>query len=465
MFARKKKKQTTFSRIMRAVRIAAIACLAINLSTVYGSRELELKEANAFSVENENLDTVEASPQVEAAVDSEKVAKATQLEEEEEVEIPEEYQDYVYIAEVMLVIILSIAFDMGKESLDEKLEKAEREDLMAMIDVVFKEITILGFIGLLVYICAKTDVAQDLAEVIIGPTATAEALQESFELVHMVLFAVMVIFCIQAAACVYKAGVLQDRWKKFEKLEIKGDGLNSEGEISLVNQFVRDGYMDRTGKSLKPIYYEKDPRKLFWMEDDISHMIMWRCIRHSFLQPYGCHDTPGAVAKDGTFKIPDAGLFNFAGYLSKMMAELFETTVEIDTATWLVACIVAPLLVPVISADGFSRSGIMLVMSLLLTYAWYQLALVIFQIYINCTFDPKMYPALTDPAQTVGIFTQERRTLGVSTSPQAKRQSEPNIGFSMPPVDLGEAGTILHLKHFPTPKFKQNRKFYFSIKY
>ena len=112
-------------------------------------------------------------------------------------------------------------------------------------------------------------------------------------------------------------------------------------------------------------------------------------------------------------------------------------TVEIDTSTWLVACIVAPGLVPIISAHSFTRSVVMLVLSLILTFLWYQLALQIFQIYIDCTFDPKVYPALTDPAQTVGIFTAERRNLGVSTSPLMKAKSpKANASFNMPPMEL-----------------------------
>ena len=110
---------------------------------------------------------------------------------------------------------------------------------------------------------------------------------------------------------------------------------------------------------------------------------MWRAIRHTFLNPYGS-DLPGAVAKDGTFKVPDGGLFNFSAYLVKMMAELFESVVEIDVGTWIVSCIVAPGLVPLISADSFTRSLELLGLSIVLTGMWYKLCICIFNIYIQC---------------------------------------------------------------------------------
>ena len=103
--------------------------------------------------------------------------------------------------QVLIVIVLSLVFEFGQDALREKMQATGRKDLVKVMDQIFREIMILGFISLLLYIVTRSGVGSAVSGAIFTPgerEEEPEKLAESFEQVHMIIFCVMLVFIFQA---------------------------------------------------------------------------------------------------------------------------------------------------------------------------------------------------------------------------------------------------------------------------
>ena len=117
---------------------------------------------------------------------------ATAKEEEEEEE--EEVDPSTQAATVMIILSIMIAFSIAFETAQEKLVsnvRSEAPNLMPVVDSLFAELTLLGFIGLSLFIFDKLELVKGLSEDMFHEEG---AIGELCESVHMALFLVMVIF-------------------------------------------------------------------------------------------------------------------------------------------------------------------------------------------------------------------------------------------------------------------------------
>eukprot|EP00397_Hematodinium_sp_SG-2012_P023112 GEMP01023992.1.p1 GENE.GEMP01023992.1~~GEMP01023992.1.p1 ORF type:complete len:456 (+),score=69.97 GEMP01023992.1:174-1541(+) len=230
---------------------------------------------------------------------------------------------YIYIAEITLVIVLSLLFEMGQEYIRERAE-SEHE----VIEALFKELTILGFVGLLVYIVCKSGAAATLAEYLIPQFRGMgeNPLQESFEMIHMVIFCVMMVFIFQALSLIFVSHERTALWDKWENIAAKGPGVSIEA------QFKEYGYVDKDGHMRKPYQVPGIFHRMF-IQDDIHAMLQWRALRHEFLFP-----SRGNVNElSHVIRVAEPASFDFEMYLSKMLQRVFIELVEVDMLTWIFA--------------------------------------------------------------------------------------------------------------------------------
>merc|ERR1719311_2198 len=102
--------------------------------------------------------------------------------------------------------------------------------MVQMMDALFKEITILGFIGLLVYILTQTGFADDLAMQLLPEYRGGgddNPLAETFEMVHVVIFCVMVVFITQATALTVVMHIITEKWDAWEAVSSAGQDDDS----------------------------------------------------------------------------------------------------------------------------------------------------------------------------------------------------------------------------------------------
>lgn len=110
---------------------------------------------------------------------------------------------------ISLIIAMSVAFEKCKEG----LEDTTSPNMRPILSSLFGELTLLGFIGLLVFMVGRFDVLPEWSMSILGE---ADMLGELFEQVHMALFLVMVIFLLQVIGLVSYGTATERAWRSYE---------------------------------------------------------------------------------------------------------------------------------------------------------------------------------------------------------------------------------------------------------
>jgi len=81
----------------------------------------------------------------------------------------------IFLGEVATVVVLSSIFESIVSWCRRQLRLTNDEVGEKILDVLFKEITGLGFIGLLLFVTIKTGIADAACKLILGPNSEANA--------------------------------------------------------------------------------------------------------------------------------------------------------------------------------------------------------------------------------------------------------------------------------------------------
>ena len=100
---------------------------------------------------------------------------------------------------------MSIGFELAHHHLKETTPEAFQPILTSL----YSELTLLGFIGLLMFTIFKLEILEELSKHLFGE---GEEIKELGEQVHMVLFGVMALFLAQAVALAKFGEFIQRKW-------------------------------------------------------------------------------------------------------------------------------------------------------------------------------------------------------------------------------------------------------------
>ena len=113
--------------------------------------------------------------------------------------------DTVVVAFISFILMLSIGFELAHHHLKETTPEAFQPILTSL----YSELTLLGFIGLLMFTIFKLEILEELSKHLFGE---GEEIKELGEQVHMVLFGVMALFLAQAVALAKFGEFIQRKW-------------------------------------------------------------------------------------------------------------------------------------------------------------------------------------------------------------------------------------------------------------
>mmetsp|Transcript_116419 Transcript_116419/g.184202 ORF Transcript_116419/g.184202 Transcript_116419/m.184202 type:complete len:790 (+) Transcript_116419:138-2507(+) len=299
-------------------------------------------------------------------------AKAENSEEEQERLVQKFTSNWIYVCQLLIVIVLSLLFEKGHDLLSEKFRNLGRQGqaLNLMLDCLTNEIMILGFIGLLVYVATKTDVALALARMLypknLKLTESDDPLAETFETVHMIIFCVMVCFVSQVSLLMYKACYRElTKWRSWEHIRVgkfgKRDKQADQGFLSIANMMEDAGF-----EANKEMELEMNPLKRILSHSDVRDLIQWRLLRHDFMFPNT--DLTMTKSQDSMeekslqpanqYSPREPHFFQFSMYLDTKMGETFVKLIEVDYATWGLMAFLSLFLPWVISFDQYWYSTI-----------------------------------------------------------------------------------------------------------
>ena len=225
-----------------------------------------------------------------------------------------------FFGEVFIIVILSTGFEKAENWIRKRLKLSGDRIGREILDALFREITILGFIGLLLFVLTHL-LPEDTPLISLGADEY-NILPETFEYVHMATFLLLVVLLFQGFAVLKLSRETAETWAEYESARAFG-----KSPRSLESKLVEDGYLERVDNPFSATGFELRPTKDFTYGETLtdrislrtkeSHkLIMWRAIRHGFL-----FDGPQSelLIKEGGV-IP--GLFSFESFLEQQLGQI-----------------------------------------------------------------------------------------------------------------------------------------------
>jgi Ca2+-binding EF-hand superfamily protein len=218
-------------------------------------------------------------------------------DEEEEEEIDPDMKSTT----VMVILTAMVVFSVGFEVTKDKVLEDTKEDLLPVVSSLFAELTVLGFIGLTLFLVDKMSIVGEISEDLYGEEGY---IGELCETVHMVLFLVMLIFMGTVVALIQFGNKIAEDWKTWEDDILDDETLAKEYNLI------------------------KDKRLCQYQEPEGYQRIAYAAIRQHFLLDIGDEN----IRKQ----------FDFSGYLVPLLGKTLAEVVEIPISTW---CLLEALMV------------------------------------------------------------------------------------------------------------------------
>lgn len=238
------------------------------------------------------------------------------LDEEEE-DIPQD-MSLTEINTVVAITLVLIALTILFETLKHKLESGVSEDFLIVVEKLFGELTVMGFLSLVTFAITPTKMFEELSESIFGD---GEELTEYCEFVHYAIFFVMVFFAMHVLVLIHFATQTKREW------------LDMEQECH-VNDEVTSGKSERRPaiavQRQTPNWYETLINGDSALQDQtIVEQLVYASLRDEFIREREV-DPPFSASTNSVSKD-----FNFARYLGHAQTHLLKHVVEVERETLL----------------------------------------------------------------------------------------------------------------------------------
>ena len=252
-------------------------------------------------------------------------ARGRRLEEEELTVEQTRIKMLTCMVVITAIIGISIGFEVGRDI----LEEATKEALKPILRNVFAEMTILGFIGLIMFFTTKF--GKDGLNHLVGNNATGWFKKECFyidcelvcpenplveetETVHMILFLVMMIFLSSIVLLIRIGTSKVKRWRYLEDVALTTNLLDLKHKCLLeFTKYAEAGFFDR--------YYQRKSLH------DADEKLRYAALRTGFIITANAN-----VPKGSDHEItPD---FDFAEYVGHELNDVLIEMAEIKPSNW-----------------------------------------------------------------------------------------------------------------------------------
>jgi len=246
----------------------------------------------------------------------------------------EEAKSWVIIACICVVVALTVFFEVTHEYFEERL--SSRPSYLRMFNVLTKEITLLGFIGLCLFLSGRFGLVSFFARFLpaleegehkIGSVKSSEAVNEVvevFESVHMFVFLIMVFFLLLSAWLLRSAHAFEQ----------------ALGELNATNEKTKDLAEDVCDNESTV-----NRAKSGILDEKTTKIIAFRAIRREFIRPVVGRPNR-LIASQQT------GRFRFTIYLSICCSDDVLEIIEVPPSTMLVFVLLAILLRTHVMVEG-----------------------------------------------------------------------------------------------------------------
>jgi hypothetical protein len=219
----------------------------------------------------------------------------------------------VNVCVVLVLILLTIGFELMKEYLEESVSR----NMKPIVETLFGEMTVLGFLSVFTFVVTKAGSFQRLGATLFGE-AHSEELHEIFENAHFIIFFIMIFFVVQVLVLVQEAGETEQEWVAMDRAARDPDASWAERAASYQQHRQQSFLRSYTSLLFRNMSVEK--------EDDL---LLFKALRDEFVLDrdldYPFRPSEERVDED----------FNFGRYLSVCMGRGLTHIVHVNISTWL----------------------------------------------------------------------------------------------------------------------------------
>lgn len=246
------------------------------------------------------------------------------ISEGEELEDPTAVDFTCIVAIALMLIALTILFEKAKEH----LEEAVSHEMELILEKLFGELTILGFLATIVFIVHQSGTLAVASERI---GLEEEELAEYVEYVHYTIFFIMVGFVVQVLALVNEAAETEEVWSEYDedcRLQVQSNEDSSTLEEENFMSTEDELHLSRNPASFCKRLIPTFPDAL----DHLREKVVFQALRREFIversphEPFHPVEESKRVEKD----------FLFGRYLGLAQIHLLTHVVEVRVPTWAV---------------------------------------------------------------------------------------------------------------------------------
>lgn len=224
---------------------------------------------------------------------------------------------------VIVIALFLIAATLAFEFMRDGLEEAVTEDMQIILEKLFGELTILGFLAIVTFVLTQTGILQKLSIEVFGEE---EELLEYFEAVHFSIFFIMVFFVFQVLILIKEASETEKQWDEMDLL-IKAGKSRSRKSMA-ARQSTREAFMDEKKERLLAYCFPQLRNKK--KEQRRMHFI-FKALREEFLLERSLEPSFAPAPHDR--RVEDD--FDFGRYLALAQARTLTRIVEVEERTWM----------------------------------------------------------------------------------------------------------------------------------
>lgn len=238
---------------------------------------------------------------------------------------------------VLLLIGITISFDWLKEHVIEHTNN----HMKPVIESLFGEMTVLGFLSVSTFVISKSGLFEMLSVAIFGE---GDEFLEMFETVHYCLFFVMILFVVQVLVLAREGEEIEAEWLKMDRVCRDPEFFNKiylqrQKSMALRKNKEKSNFYKtiRAMVLLMPYFRDKEREA----RDD---KLLFHAMREEFILERSL--IPPFQPANPDHRVPDD--FNFGRYLSVCLGHTLSEIVEVHILTWMFMAVLTTLVYSVI---------------------------------------------------------------------------------------------------------------------
>ena len=198
---------------------------------------------------------------------------------------------------------------------------------LPIVQGLFKELTILGFLSVVTFVTSKLELLDSLSKHVFGDSEQREQyLEELLETVHMSIFGVMLVLIVQVYSLMHIVKEQFSRWQKYQRV-CSSDNERKAQDIDEICGWLEQEHISGHGSFLRPIYNYLTGRAS--RHRDLVELLVFDSFREEFISPRAQFPPFDRIVSEA---LPTN--FDMAKYLSYQCRNFLVEAIEIPVATW-----------------------------------------------------------------------------------------------------------------------------------